>query len=114
MGVIALSEEPEQYWQAAGWAFRQVLDDVARLHPDDLDLQKACDQAKVYDSLSVYALPQELAERTVEHLKQVAEGVLAGTIQSGITTQSYGNSDTQGEYKSGLQQLLLVLCAGSK
>lgn len=109
MGVISISRQPERYWQAAGWAFRQVLDDVLHLCPADTDFQSEIEQAKIYDSLSIYAMPKEMAERIIGRLREVAEGILAGTMHSGITSQPFGNSETQAQYKSGLQQLLFAL-----
>jgi len=109
MGVISFSKQPERYWQAAGWAFRQILDDVSRFYPDDTSLQQEFEQAKCYDSLSVYALTQVMADRVVGGIRQVAEGILAGTIESGICSQPYGDLDTQNQYKTGLRELLLSL-----
>lgn len=109
MGVICVSKEPERCWQAAGWAFRQVLDDVLQMYPVDVDFRNEFEQAKVYDSLSLYALPNDMAKRVICSLREAAEGILAGTMQSGIESQSYGDSNTQAQYKSGLRQLLLVL-----
>lgn len=109
MGVISFSENPEQTWQVAGWAFRQVLEDVLQLYPSDKSLHEEFEQAEIYDSLSVYSLSQEMADKIVEGIRQVIEGVLTGTIESGICSKQYGDSDTQNQYKSGLRSLLLAL-----
>ena len=109
MGVISFSKQRERYWQAAGWAFRQLLDDTSHLYPDDAELRELFEEAKLYDSLVVYTLSQEVAEKVVGSVRQVAEGILAGSIQSGIASQSYGNPETQAQYKSGLRELLLAL-----
>jgi hypothetical protein len=109
MGVISFSKQSEQTWQVAGWAFRQVLDDVARLYLNDAEMQEQLELAKLYDALSVYALNQEMATKVVDGIRKVVEGVLAGTIESGICSQPYGDIDTQNQYKSGLRELLLAL-----
>lgn len=109
MGVISFSRQSEQTWQVAGWAFRQVLDDIAQLYPDDTEMQEQLERAKLYDALSVYALSQEMAAKVVGGIRKVAEGILAGTIKSGIGSQPYGDIETQSQYKSGLRELLGVL-----
>lgn len=109
MGVINFSKEPVRYWQVAGWAFRQVLDDVAQLEPDDTELQKTFEVAKLYDALSVYSLSDEMADRVIGGLRRVAEGVLSGSVESGISAQPYGNPETLIDYRSGLRDLLSVL-----
>jgi hypothetical protein len=35
MAGISFSDKPEETWVVAGWAFRQVLEDVASTYPDD-------------------------------------------------------------------------------
>ena len=109
MGVISISNSPEKVWQVAGWAFRQVLDDVLLCYPEDVELAKEFDMAKVYDSLSIYDLPPQLSARATEGLRLVAQRILAGQVRSGIESQPYGDSRTQADYKTALKALLLIL-----
>jgi hypothetical protein len=95
----------------AGWAFRQIIDDVLMCYPDDLELAKKFDIAKTYDSLSVYDLPPEMSVRAVEMLKVVARKILSGELRSGLLSQPYGDSKTETDYKKGLESLLLILPA---
>ena len=91
---------------AAGWAFRQVLDDVASLHPQDSEMAKEFEEAKAISGLIVYKLQPRFAARLTTAIRDVVTGVLSGTIQSGIVDQPYGDEGTVREYRKGLQQLL--------
>jgi hypothetical protein len=106
MGAIAFSEKPEESWVVAGWAFRQVLDDVASRHPEDSEMAKEFEEAKAISGLIVYKLQPGFAARLTSAIREVATGVLSGTIQSGIVDQPYSDEGTVQEYRKGLQQLL--------
>lgn len=109
MGVISFATEPQRYWQVAGWAFRQFLDDVSQFYIVDTELRQAFESAKLYDALSVYSLEKEIADKVIDGMRQVAEGILSGRFESGISAQPYGNLQTQDQYRSGLRELLSVL-----
>jgi|SRR5882762_4465324 len=106
MGAIAFSTKPEENWVVAGWAFRQVLDDTASQHPDDSEMAREFEEAKAVSGLIVYRLQPDLAARVTSAIKDVATGILSGTIRSGISNQRYGDERTVQEYRKGLQQLL--------
>lgn len=38
MGAIAFSQKAEESWVVAGWALRQILDDVASHYPEDSEM----------------------------------------------------------------------------
>jgi hypothetical protein len=65
--------------------------------------------AKESSGLSVKLLRPEFAQRVTKAIRQVAEGVLNGTIRSGIHDQSYGNAETVAHYHEGLRQLLAAI-----
>jgi hypothetical protein len=106
MGAIAFSRKPDESWVVAGWAFRQVLDDVASQYPEDSEMAKEFEEAKAISGLMVYKLRPGLAARITSAIRDVAMGILSWTIQSGIVTQPYGDEKTVEEYRKGLQQLL--------
>ncbi len=112
MAVISFSEnKPEETWCVAGWAFRQVLDDVISQHPEDSEMAEKFDQAKDYKGLIVYMLEPEFAARITNAIRQVATGILSGAIRSGIHDQPYGDAETVEQYREGLQELLEAIPA---
>jgi hypothetical protein len=111
MAVIGFSDKPEEIWCVAGWAFRQVLDDVISQYPDDSEMADAFAQSKTYSGLSVDLLEPKLAARVTTAIRQVATGILSGAIRSGIHDQPYGDAETVEQYREGLQQLLEAIPA---
>lgn len=109
MGAIAFSTKPEESWVVAGWAFRQILDDTASQHPEDSEMAKKFEEANAISGLMVYMLRPDFAARITSAIREVATGILSGTIQSGIVDQPYGDERTVQEYRKGLQQLLEVI-----
>jgi hypothetical protein len=106
MAVIGFSDKPDEIWSVAGWAFRQVLDDVISQHPGDSDMADEFTRSKTYSGLSVDLLKPELAARVTNAIRQVANGILSGTIRSGIHDQSYGDATRVEQYRQGLRELL--------
>jgi hypothetical protein len=107
MAVISFSEnEPERTWSVAGWAFRQVLDDVISQYPEDAEMVDEFEQSKTYSGLILYTLKPGFAARIRNALRQVASGILSGVIRSGIHDQPYGDTTTVEQYREGLRQLL--------
>ncbi len=111
MGVISFSDRAEHIWYVAGWAFRQILDDVSRHYTDDLEIVEKCEQAKWYSGLILYLLEASLAARLKAAINEVATGIRAGTISSGITEQPYGDEVTVEQYFGSLGELLRILHA---
>lgn len=114
MAVIGFSDKPEEVWCVAGWAFRQVLDDVISQHPGDAEIADEFFHSKTYSGLSVDLLKPELAARVTNAIRQVVTGVLSGTIRSGIYDQPYGDAKTIEQYKEGLRQLLEAIPRSNK
>jgi hypothetical protein len=106
MGIISFSTEPKDHWDVAGWVMRQLLDDAWSLDPSDPELLEVIESAKLYDGLSLEDLPPSSAEKLARRIESVAEGVLQGTVRSGLEEQTYGNAETQAQYKLSLRDLL--------
>jgi hypothetical protein len=62
--------------------------------------------AKAIDGLMVHLVRPDLAARVTTAIRQVATGILSGTLQSGIVEQPYGDERTVVQYRGALQQLL--------
>lgn len=106
MAVIGFSDRPEEIWCVAGWAFRQVLDDVVSQYPEDTEMADKFEQSKTHSGLSVDLLEPELAARVTNAIRNVATGILSGAIRSGIHDQPYGDASTVEQYREALQELL--------
>jgi len=106
MAVIGFSDKPEEIWCVAGWAFRQVLDDVISQYPEDSEMADEFIRSKALSGLNVDSLQPDLATRIINAIKEAVTGILSGEIRSGIHDQPYGDARTVEQYREGLQQLL--------
>ena len=109
MGTIAFSTKSEECLAVAGWAIRQILDDVASRYPQDSEIAKEFEAAKAIDGLMVYLLRPDLATRVTNAIREVGTGILTGTIRSGIGDQPYGDERTVAQYREALRQLLKAI-----
>jgi len=110
MGVISFSNRPEATWSVAGWAFRQILDDVISQYPEDTEMAIALENAKTaYDGLIIDMLEPQLAARSANLIRLVASCILSGTIRSGIYDQPFGDARTVEQYQNALRELLRLL-----
>ena len=66
------------------------------------------EQATRISGLILYLLPPELDTRITTSIKDVARGILSGTIQSRIVKQSYGDEATVREYLKSVEGLLRI------
>ena len=108
MGIITFSSNSELDWYVAGWAFRQILDDVVRSFPDDAEIADEFEAAKLYKSLMLELLEPLVAARIKRHIAS-CRGILAGTVESGIGEQPYGDAQTRAQYFGALKELLRVV-----
>lgn len=106
MAVISFSDQPDEIWCVAGWAFRQLLDDVLSQHPEDWEMAAKFEQSKAYSGLVLDLLDPEVAKKFANAIRRVAEGILSGAISSSLINQTYGNAATIEQYRLGLRQLL--------
>jgi hypothetical protein len=106
-GVISFSDKNEEVWGVvAGWAFRQVLDDVISRYPEDSEMTDAFTKAEAIGDLQIYSLEPELASRVTRAIWQVVTDILSGAIRSGIHDQPYGDAERVEQYRGALQELL--------
>ena len=108
-GVISFGDESSKIWMKAGWAFRQVLDDVLLVYPYDMELEEAFERAKAISGLSVDDLNQELRQRVITRLRYTVTRLVNGSFESGITRLPYGDARTQAQYMECLQELLPMI-----
>ena len=55
-GVISFSNSAEHTWLVAGWAFRQILDDVRRQYANDVELISELELAEIHSGLMLERL----------------------------------------------------------
>src|ERR1700683_4366955 len=102
MAVISFSEgSSDAAWVVAGWAFRQLLADVMRLHPDDPEMASLFGRAETVGFLRLGHLDKTLAARLAASIKEAAAGISAGTIRSGIV-DCFDDEQTTQEYLKGM------------
>jgi hypothetical protein len=106
VAVIGFSDDPENVWCVAGWAFRQVLEDVLARNPYDQEMAEAFFIAETQSGLHIDLLEPPLAARVTSAIRDVAEGILSKEVHSGIFDKPYSNAETVEQYRKGLQQLL--------
>ena len=108
MGVISFGDTPETIWYVAGWAFRQILADVLAQNQNDHEMANRFERAILISGLILDSLEQSLADRITASLRDVATGILSGSIQSGISQQPYGDEETIRQYHESLKELLEI------
>lgn len=105
MAVISISPQPDDIWKVAGWAFRQVLDDVVAKYPKDVEMAQKFEQSKTHSGLHLDRLPSQFAARIAKAILEVTTGILSGTVRSGIVAQPYGDEQTTQQYREALKEL---------
>ena len=105
MAVISFSVKPENIWCVAGWAFRQVLDDVISQYPEDAEMAIELNRARELKGLIIDGLSPDFETLVTSAIKHVVTGILSGAIRSGIVDQPYGHARTVKQYLEGLQEL---------
>ena len=106
MAVISFSDKAEETWCVAGWAFRQLLDDVITQYPNDMEMVDKLEQSKTHSGLVLDLLEASFADRISNAINHAANGILSGSIRSGIEDQPYGDEATVQQYLESLEDLL--------
>lgn len=101
MASITLSEN--RAWVVAGWAFRQLLEDV-RVASSDPAVLEELGSAEILGFLSIKDVEPSLRSRMVAVLSNVTSIILHGFVASTITTKPELRDVIQ-EYILGLQEL---------
>jgi hypothetical protein len=104
MAIISFDNEKQRIWVAAGWAFRQVLRDLAPYAEGDSELQAALQEAEHTGSLVVDILDEGLRRRVTRAVSNMCEDILSGRRHSNIEAY-HQDSDTRNLYRLELEQL---------
>ena len=111
MAVIGWQNEGDG-WVVAGWAFRQVLEDVRSQSATDSELISELERAKDLKYLFIDSVNGELAKRLANAIRETASGIQSGKIRSGLLDKPYG-ATSMAEYRNSMQQLLAVVSRSS-
>jgi hypothetical protein len=101
MASITFSEN--RAWVVAGWAFRQLLEDV-RVASSEPAVLEELESAEILGFLSMKDVEPSLRSRMIAVLTNVTSSILHGLAASTITTKPELRDVVQ-EYMLGLQEL---------
>ena len=108
MAVIGWHNKPES-WVVAGWAFRQVLEDVRSQCPNDVEMVSQIELARDLKYLFIDSFSRPFAERLAKAIRNTASGILSGQIRSGLLDKPYCDANAIAEYCSALRELVAVV-----
>jgi hypothetical protein len=105
MAGISFSKDPQGIWIVAGWAFRQVLQDVRAAYPEDAEIRSEFIDAEALGFLHLDDLREDVAAKIRRALCCVANGILEGTFRSGLG-ERFRDSETIDAYADGMRGLI--------
>ena len=108
MAVIGWHNKPDS-WVVAGWAFRQVLEDVRSQCPTDAEMVSELELARDLKYLFIDSFSGDLAKRLANSIRETASGILSGQIRSGLIDKPFGDANSIAEYRSALRELVAVV-----
>lgn len=108
MAVIGWHNECDS-WVVAGWAFRQVLEDIVRSSPTDPEMVSELERAKDLKFLFIDTFRGELAKRLADAIGDTASGIQSGKIRSGLLDKPYGTASAIAEYRNSMQELVAIV-----
>lgn len=111
MAGISFGERAESDWMVAGWAFRQVLDDLERYVLGDERVVVELNAARHIGFLSVPDLSAELQVTIREALRSMCGEILEGRYSSGIGSLHL-DSESVKLYSDGIQLLRRAISSG--
>ena len=108
MAVIGWHNEPDS-WVVAGWAFRQILEDVLSQRSTDPEMISELERARDLKYLFIDSFNGELANRLADAIRDTASGIHSGKIRSGLLDKPYGTANAIAEYRNSMQELVAVI-----
>lgn len=96
-------------WVVAGWAFRQVLEDVRSQHPTDAEMISELELARDLKYLFIDSFSPDLAIRLASAIRETASGIQSGKIRSGILDKRGFTANDVAEYRDSMRELAAVV-----
>jgi hypothetical protein len=108
MAGISFGEKAESDWMVAGWAFRQVLDDLERYITWDSRLTAQLSEARHIGFLSVSGLHCDLQILARNALRSMCADIIEGRYSSSVESV-HSDSETQKLYAESIRMLLSAI-----
>jgi hypothetical protein len=105
MAGISFGDAPESVWIVAGWAFRQVVQDLRAYAHGDAAFLDALASAEHIGFLDIESQEPRQRAGMTNAIETMCRGILDGTASSGIE-ESFPDPETQSAYREGIQLLL--------
>jgi len=106
MAGISFGDEADRVWIVAGWAFRQVLQDLIPYAEGERPFLDALTDAENIGFLDVPTLAGNgLSAKVTKAIETMCREVLDGSYRSGIEA-AFLDSETQDAYREGIRMLL--------
>lgn len=96
-------------WVVAGWAFRQVLEDVRSQCPTDAEMVSELELARDLKYLFIDSFSPDLAKRLADAIRVTAAGIQTGKIRSGILDKPGFTASDVVEYRDSMRELFVVV-----
>lgn len=96
-------------WVVSSWTFRQFLEDVLSLYPDDPELTFELTAASRAKQLVIDDCDPELVPRMTDAIRRTASAICSGEFQTSLTRKPYGTDSLVGEYRNALEKLVAVV-----
>lgn len=108
MACIGWHKKPDA-WVVAGWAFRQVLEDVRSQRPTDEEMISELELAKDLKYLFIDSSSPALAKRLASAIRDTASGIQSGEIRSSIVDKRGFTANDIAEYRDSMRELVAVV-----
>ena len=108
MACIGWHKKPDA-WVVAGWAFRQVLEDVRSQCPTEKEMISELELARDLKYLFIDSFNPDLAKRLANAIRETATGIHSGKIRSGIVDKAGFTANDVAEYRDSMRELVAVV-----
>jgi hypothetical protein len=106
MPVISFGEESNQIWGGAGWALRQVIEDLRPYAQGNAAFLAALEHAGHIGYLGVEHLDSSLRRVVIAAIQDMCIGIVNGARPSTINKTMPGDQMTRDQYHEGIKDLL--------
>jgi hypothetical protein len=96
-------------WVVAGWAFRQILEDVRSQCSTDKEMISELELARDLKYLFIDSFSPDLAKRLASAIRETASGIQSGKIRSSIFDKHGFTANDIAEYRESMRELIAVV-----